>query len=552
MSLTTQTLRTYLWQVAGDDPRYTNFLKAAGIEAEIFQKRTKYDKLLEVHGSRINKYNVYYNLYSGNHWFDTSDDNVEPVKVNFCNMTVNKNVAFLMNKGFLVESNFPDIEKFLQDNWLLNGGGMAPNNPFGIELALMGGITGDAWVSALLDLHPITQQEYIKYSLFDSTRAFPVLHKRKMMGYLDYGLDDVVTAINNGFAEYDKEYGGSFYQPGMRQIIRDDDVVNTELFDFLEMPIIHFPNYPLVGQYYGMSDLSQIADLNLLYDRLLTDVQDIIDYHSSPVTILKGARASELTRGANKVWSIPKDADIKNLELNGDLTSASNHIMKLRESIAEVSNVPVNKTDHISNTSAAALAIQFMPLYETMEFKRTFYGAKLLELNALTIKYGILRNKISINKIIKDALKKWKEDYKDADEMTRERNYPFSEKVDKSKNYDDITAFYNGEIPKEIFETFITWFPPLPRDEKSVADMVIALTNAKLYSKRHARSVIGLSEKESVYIAKEIEEEVKQDFEKFQKKETITNSSKFGKTGMEGDNDVKGEKESRRVEKKND
>jgi hypothetical protein len=553
MALTTQTLRTYLWQVAGDDPRYTSFLKAAGIEGEILQKKTKFDDLMKVHGDRINRYNTYINMYNGNHWFSTSDDNIEPIKVNFCNMTINKNVAFLMNKGFLVESDFPDIEKFLQDNWLLNGGGQAPNNPFGTNLALMGGINGDAWVSALLDTHPVTQQEYIKYDILKSNRAFPVLDRGKPIGYLDYGLRDVVVALNNGFAEYDKVYEGAFYAPGLKQTIKDDVVVGTQLFDFLEMPIVHFANFPLVGEYYGMGDLAQVVDLNLLYDRLITDVQDIIDYHSSPITILKGARASELTRGANKVWSIPKDAEIKNLELSGDLTSATNHIMKIRESIAEISNVPVNKTDHISNTSAAALAIQFMPLYETMEFKRTFYGSKLLELNAITIKYAILKGKLSVNKIVKDALKKWKEDYKDADELTRQKNYPFSEKVDASKNYDDLTAFYNGEIPKEIFETYITWFPPLPRDEKSVADMVIALTNANLYSKRHGRSVIGLSDKESRLVEKEIEQDAERNFERYAERETITNNSKFGdKTGMEGDNDVKGEKESRRVEKKNE
>lgn len=550
MALSNSTLRTKLWTSLGDDPRYRNFLMAAGLANDADSKKRKFNKLLELHAPRINGYKYYNDLYNGTHWFNESDENLNPTKINLCWATVNKHATFLMGKGFLVESNFPDIEKFLQRNWALNSGGEAQDNIFGLNLAIKGGINGDTWVSVLNATHEITGESYIKYSIMDSMKSFPVLDRGDFISYLDYGLETFVLKENYGFAEYQDRNAGYFYKPGYRAKIVEEEVVDVEQYDFLDLPIVHFPNFPS-NFYFGFSDLTQIADLNTLYDRLLTDIQDIVDYHASPVTVITGAKGDQLVRGANKVWTLPRDASIKNLELNGDLGAARDHLAKIRESIADISNIPemtLGKLNNISNTSGAALAIQFMPLYETMELKRIFYGRNLLNLNILTIKYGILKGELSPNKIIKDALKLWNESYKDRPKEEKERNYPFSEKIDPNKNYDDIGVFYRNELPKEIFQTFITWFPPLPRDEKILTDIALALRNGELISKRHARSMIGLSEQESLLMERELREE----FEKSSSEGmVVTNNSKADfKTGLEGDPDIKGQNISDKVAEK--
>ena len=44
-------------------------------------------------------------------------------------------------------------------------------------------------------------------------------------------------------------------------------------------------------------------------------VADIINYHAEPITIITGAKASQLERGAKKIWAgLPKDARVENLE----------------------------------------------------------------------------------------------------------------------------------------------------------------------------------------------------------------------------------------------
>lgn len=552
MSISTSTLRTKLWELGGNDPRYQSFLKAAGIEQYVSEKKSLYDKLLYLHRERMNQYAVFYQLFIGQHWATISDENINPLKVNYVWYNINKNAAFLMNKGFLVESDFPEVERFLQDNWKMNLGGDPTNNLFGLKLALQGGAFGDTWVTLLNGVHEQSGADYIKYSMMNPMHCFPVLSEsNKLMGFLEYGEESRIYKMNDGFAEYEDITAGYFYTFGMRKRIVDEEVIRIDNFDFNEIPIIHFNNYPITHSYYGLSDASQIADLNMNIDSTLTDLDDIVKYHASPVTILKGAKGNELIKGANKVWSIPKDADVKNLQLAGDIISATNFLDRLRNGLAEISNTPAPKLDHISNTSAAALAIQFMPLYETMEMKRMFYGTAMLKMNAMTLKYAFLQGKLKPSEIIKSAIKRWEQDFTGADELTKQMNYPFSQKIVKPEQYDDLAMIYNNKLPKELYETYITWFPPLPRDEKNTADMVLAMVNGNLYSRRHGRSLMNMSEKESRLMEKEIKQELDlaREMAEFKTPMVVTNSSKVGKTGMEGDPTVKGDKESRRVEK---
>jgi hypothetical protein len=538
-------LNRFLWQVGGHDPRYRNFLLASGLTEDVDVKRkTLYDSLLEYHGKRINKYNDYWNLYYGNHWFEISQENLDPLKVNYCGITVNKNTAFLMNKGFQVSSPFPMIQNFLNKNWQLNNASKGANL-FGVNLSIHGSVTGDAFFNVEIARHQDYEENYIKFNILDGLKSFPVYNKGNMIGFLYYGRETIVKQENFGFSEYDENYEGFYYSSdGFKYYIDEEKVISKSSLPLVGIPLIHIKNFPTPIVDYGISDLINIYDLNLTFDRVITDVQDIIDYHAQPITILKGAKATELTRGANRVWTIPKDADISNLKLEGELTATVEHMKRLREHIAELTNIPessVGKQQAISNTSASALAITFMPLYETMEFKRVMYGSGLLRANTMALKLAYITGMLSPNKIIENALKQWQKDYADLPEEERMEFYPFSKEIDESINYDSVSAIINNQIPPELFETAITWYPPLPRDEDSQVNTLIAGVNNYIWSRQYARKQMGIDDKQSARLEKEIEAEL----EKFNKDTglTITNS-----TGLEGNNNVKGSVESKRRE----
>ena len=545
-----KTLDTYLYKYTGGHPKYRAFLQAQNIDFEEMKKETLFDLVMKQHGDRIDSYQYYWNMYLGKHWFNKNNINntVEPVTANYVGKAVNKHARFLMNKGFLVESDFPEVEKFLQNNWKLNNGGV-DHNLFGIQVATQTGITGDTWVDMKYTEDEELQAKYIKYDILDSMSCFPVIDRGKQIGFLYYKEEQQVDSERFGFTDYSRVWEGFYLKPGSRSYIRDAAVYNTVEYDLLSMPLVHFTNFKLPTYYYGISDILSVDELNILLDRLITDIQDVVDYQASPVTILKGAYADDLVRASNKIWSIPKDADIKNLELDGELTAMVTQLQRLRTILAEMSDVPeysLGKELSISNTSAAALAILFLPLYEVMDLKRIMYSPSILEINRFTIKMAILKKLISPNRIIKDALSNWKKNFGSASEEVKQRNYPFdwNNKPSLSEDYDTVSAFYSGKIPKEIFDTYITWYPPLPRDEKGLSDLAIANVNSDMWSRRHARSVIGMSEIESDLMDVEIEAEKKIYGETM----TVTDKNTKGKTGLENNTDVKGEKTSKKAE----
>jgi len=552
MSTDTKTLQTFLYRYAGNHPAYQSFLNAHLIQSDEVERKTLYDRVLAEHGNRLLYYQYAWDLYLGKHWFSFSKKKPRAVTVNYIAININKNVSFLMNKGFLVESDFPEIEKLLQNTYKKNSFGIAERNSLGWEIGLTGCISGDAWLSTLFATDDGGASEYTKIGLLNSMYCFPVMSFDKVQGLLYYGREKFVREEAYGFSLYGTRMGGHYYKPGLRTRIIDEKARDTEEFIYPEIPITHIQNFPSTLSYYGFSDIRNISELNRLYDKLLTSVQDIVEYQGSPVTIIKGGKGTDLIRGANRVWSLTnKDAEISNLELQSDLGAISDHIIRINESLRESGNLPISasgKQQPISNTSASALAITFMPLYEVMELKRIMYGKGFLTLNKHIIKMNILAGKLDVNGIIKKRLERWRETYKGAGKNKRDETYPFRVKINEQINYNSLYAYYGGLIPEEIYETYLTWFPPLPRDEKINTDIAASNVTNKMWSIRHARSYIGMSEEESKLMDKEIAEDVEK-YPELYGAQTIVTDKKFPpkkKTGLEGDPDVKGEKESQR------
>lgn len=512
-------MRTFLYQAYGDDPRYKNFLSAQNINSDYVRGTTKYSKLLEQHRPRLMQYDFYWNMYLGNHWQMTSYDYTELEEgtkknvINYCNAVVNKHTAFLMNKGFLNESVYPEIEQYLQKNWKTNFGGIKDNNLFGIEMSHQGGITGDCFVEMLSSVDEFTGESFVKYKVLDSRKSFPIYdNNKKMIAFLYYGTEKRIRNMNNGFVEYDQTFSGFYYEPGKKTFIENEKVVNEQTFGILDIPIVHIKNFPVSIGNFGLSDLLTIGELNQIYDDLNSNANDILDYHASPITVLKGARGSDLVKGANRVWSLPKDSSIENLSLNGDLTALDTHMKRIRENIAEVSNVPeatIGKLQSVANTSGSALAITFMPLFETMELKRIVYGQKIMEMNKYLLKIAFLKGELSPATIMTNALTKWDREFGNYDDETKQQFFPFQTPIDIENigNYDSMSAVLLKQIPAELYETFLTWYQPLPRDESITSNLALSNIQAGLWSKRYARSIIGMSEKESIMMEQEITKE---------------------------------------------
>jgi hypothetical protein len=182
------------------------------------------------------------------------------------------------------------------------------------------------------------------------------------------------------------------------EILTDDTVeqyVNDELVEQYDnpvgvIPVVHIPNTSISSSPWGQSDIWDIIPLNRELNEKLTEVSDIINYHSAPVTIITGAKASQLEKGAKKVWAgLPKDANVFNLESKGEMGGALDYIALIKRTMHELTGVPetaLGEQQPISNTSGVALAIQYQPMMNRFTRKKIHFTRGFRSINDLVIR----------------------------------------------------------------------------------------------------------------------------------------------------------------------
>ena len=351
------------------------------------------DEEFEVHGPRLNRYSLNWAMYLGHHWGYRREQGEMQIAVNYyrafndflARFTFGKGIHFRSPKA--TEAIIPDR---LQRVWEVDNDKMRVL----LEMAQTGGITGDCfvkvayeepWTDAIGRIHP----GRVRILPMNSAFAFPEFHPHDRTRLLR-------------FKQKYRFWGTSL--EGTRQVftyteILTDDVIeeyiNDELIDSRPnplgiIPVVHIPNVPVAGSPWGLSDCHDIITINRSYNEISTDVADIINYHSAPVTVIVGAKASNLEKGPKKVWGgLPKDAQVFNLEGGAaGIDGALKYLELLKRSMHEIMNIPetaLGQVQPISNTSGVALSIQYQPLMNRWSQKVAQYGAGIEKINELII-----------------------------------------------------------------------------------------------------------------------------------------------------------------------
>jgi hypothetical protein len=116
---------------------------------------------------------------------------------------------------------------------------------------------------------------------------------------------------------------------------------------------------------------------------------------NSPVTVIIGAKASNLEKGPKKVWTIgSKDARIENLSMDTNFAGIMGYMELIKQSMHEMTGVPASalgQMQPISNTSGTALSVQFMPLMQHYGLKKTQYSRLFKRVNELIILHATIK-----------------------------------------------------------------------------------------------------------------------------------------------------------------
>lgn len=373
---------------------------------------------------RLSEYRKKWNFYEGYHWEDLPPSGKTEVTKNYCRAFVNKFVAFELGKGFSIKMK-PQVEEaivpYLNEVWDDNKKGQ-----FCLELGQTKSVTGDAWIQ--VSFQPKFNDDgtpnpnfYDPYNEYEKGRVRVIVVPPNIcFPEYDDGYDKevmrkftIMYPIRQNPDEPSKTRTIVYKQVWYRdrvEVYYGKDLAGTYVNKYGIIPFFHCKNLPLAGRNTGASDLDDLIPLNVELNLKSSDVSEIIDYHSAPVTVVYGARIGQLEKGANKVWGgLPKDGKVENLELRGDLSASTNYIKDLKQAMHEIAGIPVGalgQESAISNTSGVALQVTMLPLIEKVQQKRALTAQCLSEVNKFIIKIGLEEGLIDAD------LTKWKKDDK--------------------------------------------------------------------------------------------------------------------------------------------
>lgn len=351
------------------------------------------DEEFEVHGPRLNRYAACWAWYLGHHHSQRREMGEQNMTLNYTRTMSDYITNFCFGKQIQFhcpEQNAAIIPRLLHDVWEVD------NNKAHImwEMGQLAGVTGDCFVKIAyeepyVDPLGITMPGRVRVIPINPAHAFPEYHphdrerlSRFKLKYRFWGTAPEGTRQVFTFTE----------------ILTDEMVeqyINDELIDQYpnpigKIPVVHIPNITISSSPWGQSDIWDIISLNREMNEKMTEVSDIINYHAAPVTIITGAKASQLERGARKLWAgLPKDANVFNLESKGEMMGALEFIKFIKMTMHEITGVPesaLGQTQPISNTSGVALAIQYQPMMNRYLMKKIHFSKGLEKVNELIIR----------------------------------------------------------------------------------------------------------------------------------------------------------------------
>lgn len=233
---------------------------------------------------------------------------------------------------------------------------------------------------------------------------------------------------------------------------------------------MHIANKIASASPWGLSDIMDVIPLNRDFNEKATEVSDIINYHTAPVTVITGAKASNLEKGANKIWALTaKDAHVENLTGGAEgLPPALDFLQMLKLGMHEMIGIPesaLGSLQAISNTSGVALSIQYMPTIMVYDQKKTQYEVGFREICEIALKTLFL---FEPETLIYDPA------------------------TDGILEEPDIQPLVLDPLDPEVYDVTIKWPPPLPVDETIKLTEIQAKQALGLESKVGALRELGV------------------------------------------------------------
>ena len=159
------------------------------------------------------------------------------------------------------------------------------------------------------------------------------------------------------------------------------------------IPFVHIPNARPANEFWGVSDLKDVVPLNRELNERMSDMSDVIRFHSDPPVIFKGvSEHSNLAVGPGTVWDIPEGAEVELLEWRGQAPTVGEHVERVMRALHDVAETPKTAFgDSGRLLSGVALETELQPLIQKTLRKRAWWNAGLRRRNRYLLRIAELK-----------------------------------------------------------------------------------------------------------------------------------------------------------------
>jgi hypothetical protein len=416
------------------------------------------DDEFEMHGPRLSRYATSLAWYMGHHWAYKREQGEPQVSFNYVRALSEWMVNFTFGKAV--------IPPLLDVVWNQHNSKQRLLR----EIGTLGSVCGDAVVKvafepARVDGLGVMHEGRIRILPLNPANCFPVFHPH------DRSRLEQMKLRYRFWAPADD---GTKQVYTYTEIVTDDMIVeyinnvviSARPNDMAMIPYAWIANRHIPSSPWGLADIWDVIPLNREFNEKMTEFSDIINYYSAPVTVITGAKTSQLIRGSGRVWAgLPENAKVSQLETNQDFAGMLNYMALLKTAMHEITGVPegaLGKSQPISNTSGVALSIEYMSAITMHSQKTDQYGEGLERVNELIIRTCAL---------YRPDLLGWRPD------LTAE---PEADQLPVLDPRDPLT-----------YVTSCHWPPPLPVDQLVLLNEIITKMQIGIMSKRGALEALG-------------------------------------------------------------
>lgn len=190
------------------------------------------------------------------------------------------------------------------------------------------------------------------------------------------------------------------------RVLVDDVPVQDGPNPYGFIPYVIFPNTPRPHEFWGVSDLADILEVNRALDRRLSILAQILELSGNPVTVLEnvtGAQGVNVSPGA--LWELPENSKAYLLDLlaGGSVDQHLRYIEALYRIMDDLGEMPRMSFGEAGQArSGVALTVQLQPVVQKTNRKRLIWSAAVQRRAALCLRLLLQHHALDLGPYILD------------------------------------------------------------------------------------------------------------------------------------------------------